>query len=281
MSDKAIQINIREVLVQRLGSRVRFVPGFLVRLIERLICQEQLNALLRNNFPLRGADFCDGVLCDLDIDLKILGEESLPANPRCIFVSNHPLGGLDGISMISWLTHQYRRPVHFVVNDLLMAVDPLRECFVPVNKHGRQSRSTSTSLDNILAGDDPVVIYPAGLCSRLGDDGTIADLAWNKMAVTKAIESRRDIVPLHFDGMNSPTFYRWARRRLRLGLKFNYEMILLPREIFRSKGSTFTIRCGSTVPWQALGSISEASATAAALRQAVYRLPQLISNPQQ
>lgn len=277
-ADKPIQINIREVLRSRLGARARYVPGFVISLVERLICQDQLNELLRNNYPLRGADFCDGVLCDLDVGLKVLGEQFLPANPRCIFVSNHPLGGLDGITMISWLTHQYRRPVHFVVNDLLMAVEPLSECFVPVNKHGSQSRATRRSLDEALAGDDPVVIYPAGLCSRLGDDGRVADLSWNKMAVAKAIESRRDIVPLHFDGENSPSFYRWARRRVRLGLKFNYEMILLPREIFRSRGKTFTIRCGSSVPWQNLGPVAEASAMAARVRQAVYRLPQILSD---
>ena len=270
--DKPIQINIQEVLSARLGSRARFVPRFLVRWIERLICQDELNGLLERNFPLRGADFCDGVLCDLDVKLEIRNEELLPENPRCIFVANHPLGGLDGMSMISWLSRHYGRPVHFVVNDLLMAVEPLSDCFVPVNKHGRQSRDTLTSLEDALAGDDPVIIYPAGLCSRLGDDGVVADLAWNKMFVNKAIESKRDIVPLYFDGHNSPSFYKWARRRMRMGIKFNFEMILLPREIFRSRGKTFTISCGRSICWQSLDGGAKAAATAATLRQTVYEL---------
>lgn len=272
-SEKPIQINISEVLSSRLGKRARFVPRFIVRRIEKLICQDELNELLRNNFPKRGADFCDGVLKDLDVSIEVHNEHLLPDNPRCIFVSNHPLGGLDGMSMISWLTRHYGRQVHFVVNDLLMVVEPLSECFVPVNKHGRQSRSTLTSLEEALAGDDPVVIYPAGLCSRLGDDGTVADLPWNKMAVAKAIESKRDIVPVHFDGHNSMSFYRWARRRVKSGLKFNIEMILLPREVFRSHGKTFTITCGSPIPWQDLQGGAKASETAAQLRQTVYNLP--------
>lgn len=276
-SDRPIRIDVGGVLASRLGGKARFVPRFLIRWLEKLICQDQLNQLLESNYPLRGAEFCDGVLCDLDVTIDIRNENLLPKNPRCIIVSNHPLGGLDGMSMISWLSRHYNRPVRFVVNDLLMAVEPLTDCFVPVNKHGRQSRSSLGSLEEALAGDGPVVIYPAGLCSRLGDDGVVADLAWNKMFVTKAIESRRDIVPVHFDGHNSPSFYRWARIRQRLGIKFNFEMLLLPREVFRSRGKTFTITCGTPVPWQSLEGGAKAASTAAQLRRQVYALPTNIS----
>lgn len=276
-ADRPIRIDVGGVLASRLGGKARFVPRFLVRWLEKLICQDQLNQLLESNYPLRGAEFCDGVLCDLDVTIDIRNENLLPADPRCIIVSNHPLGGLDGMSMISWLSRHYNRPVRFVVNDLLMAVEPLTDCFVPVNKHGRQSRSSLGSLEEALAGDGPVVIYPAGLCSRLGDDGVVADLAWNKMFVTKAIESRRDIVPVHFDGHNSPSFYRWARIRQRLGIKFNFEMLLLPREVFRSRGKTFTITCGTPVPWQSLEGGAKAASTAAQLRRQVYALPTNIS----
>ena len=276
-ADRPIRIDVGGVLASRLGGKARFVPRFLIRWLEKLICQDQLNQLLESNYPLRGAEFCDGVLCDLDVTIDIRNENLLPKNPRCIIVSNHPLGGLDGMSMISWLSRHYNRPVRFVVNDLLMAVEPLTDCFVPVNKHGRQSRSSLGSLEEALVGDGPVVIYPAGLCSRLGDDGVVADLAWNKMFVTKAIESRRDIVPVHFDGHNSPSFYRWARIRQRLGIKFNFEMLLLPREVFRSRGKTFTITCGTPVPWQSLEGGAKAASTAAQLRRQVYALPTNIS----
>lgn len=276
-ADRPIRIDVGGVLASRLGGKARFVPRFLIRWLEKLICQDQLNQLLESNYPLRGAEFSDGVLCDLDVTIDIRNENILPKNPRCIIVSNHPLGGLDGMSMISWLSRHYNRPVRFVVNDLLMAVEPLTDCFVPVNKHGRQSRSSLVSLEEALAGDGPVVIYPAGLCSRLGDDGVVADLAWNKMFVTKAIESRRDIVPVHFDGHNSPSFYRWARIRQRLGIKFNFEMLLLPREVFRSRGKTFTITCGTPVPWQSLEGGAKAASTAAQLRRQVYALPTNIS----
>ena len=269
---KPIRIDLQEIISRRLGSKSRRVPRFLIRALERIVCQDKLNSLLENNFPLRGADFCDGVLCDLDVHLNVVGEENMPRNPRIIIAANHPLGGLDGMSMISWASRLYGKPIHFVVNDLLMAVEPLTDCFVPVNKHGRQNRNTSQSLDCILQGDEPVIVYPAGLCSRLLDNGEIADLAWNKMFITKAIESRRDVVPVHFEGHNSSLFYRVARWRRRLGIKFNIEMILLPREVFRASGSTFTRRCGKPIDWQALRGGSEAAAQAAEVRAAVYSL---------
>lgn len=270
--NKPIRIDVGAVIASKLGRRSRYVPPFLVHGIERLIHQDELNALLENNFPRRGADFCEGVLADLGVSLEVRHADRMPASPRCIVVSNHPLGGLDGISMIAWLTRHYGRPVHFVVNDLLMAIEPMSECFVPINKHGGQTRATADTLDAILAGDDPVVIYPAGLCSRLGDDGRIADLAWRKTAVTKAIESRRDIVPVFFDGENSPSFYRWARRRKRLGIKFNFEMVLLPREVFRARGKTFTLTCGEPVAWNSLHGGPDASREVARLRETVYSL---------
>jgi 1-acyl-sn-glycerol-3-phosphate acyltransferase len=275
-TDRLIQIDIGRELSQKLGRRARYVPRILVKAIERLIRQDELNDLLVRNFPRRGAEFCEGVLDTLGVKLEVKDAARLPASPRCIIASNHPLGGLDGMSMIAWLHRHYNCPVHFVVNDLLMAVDPLRDCFVPINKHGAQSRGAAKLIDEVLAGDDPVVIYPAGLVSRLGDDGKIADLEWRKMVVNKAIESRRDIVPVHFAGENSPSFYRWARRRLRLGIKFNFEMVLLPRELFRAGGKTFTLTCGDPIAWQSLRGGRDAAAEAARIRNIVYSLSQEI-----
>lgn len=270
-----IKIDVGQVLASRLGRRARFVPGFMVRALERLICQDQLNDMLSYAYPRRGAEFCSAVLDRLGVTVDVCHADRLPADGRCIFASNHPLGGLDGMAMIAWLSRHYGSHVNFVVNDLLMAVEPLTDCFVPVNKHGAQSRATARSLDAILAGPEPVIVYPAGLCSRRQPDGTIADRRWNKMFVNKAIASHRDIVPIFFDGTNSDSFYRAAARRERLGIKFNIEMILLPREVFRQAGRCFTVSCGEPVAWQSLAGGADAAATAEALRKKVYDLAQL------
>ncbi|MDE6928798.1 MAG: 1-acyl-sn-glycerol-3-phosphate acyltransferase, partial [Muribaculaceae bacterium] len=257
-----------------LGRYSRLVPGFVLRYLEKTVCQDRLNELLRNNFPREGAEFCEGVLADLDVGLTVVGEDKLPspAQRRVVFVSNHPLGGLDGMALIAWATRRYGGKVHFVVNNLLDAVAPLRSVFVPVNKHGSQSRESIRAIDEAFAGEDPVLVFPAGLCSRRGSNGVIADLEWQKMFVNKAVEHHRDVVPLYFSGRNSDFFYNFAKIRKQLGLKFNIEMIYLPSEIFRARGSRFTLVCGDTIGWQELRSGKAAMEQAAEIRSLVYSL---------
>ncbi len=249
-----IKINIDEVLRQRLPHHYRFIPRFLIRWLEIIICQDQLNELLSNNYGKKDADFCRGVINDLNISLKINGKDNLPPREkrRVVIVSNHPLGGLDGIALIDFINQQYGGKLHFVVNDLLMAVKPLNGVFLPINKHGKQSRLSMQAIEDAFAGDDPILIFPAGLVSRQGENGVIADLKWQKMFVAKSIKYHRDIIPLYFDGENSPFFYNFAKLRAKLNIKFNIEMILLPREIFRCKNSTLTISIGAPISWQSL-----------------------------
>ena len=270
-----LHIDLPALLKEKLGKKARFVPKFLVRKLERTVCVNELNYLLEHNYPKTGADFCRGVFSDLDVKIEATGTENLPdpANRRVIIASNHPLGGLDGMALIDFFTAYYGGNVYFLVNDLLMAIKPLNDVFVPINKHGAQSRDAMKRLDELFEGNDPILIFPAGLVSRLGKDKVIKDLEWKKMFVNKAISSKRDIIPVHFSGNNSQFFYKFARRRKRLGLKFNVEMIYLPSEVFRSKGKTFTITCGKPIGWQSLKGGKNAVETAAAIKETVYDLP--------
>ena len=114
-------------------------------------------------------------------------------------------------------------------------------------------------------------MFPAGLVSRRGKKGVVADLEWQKMFVTKARRYSRDIIPLHFYGENSSFFYKFAKFRRRLGLKFNIEMIYLPREVFRSRGKTFDVVVGEPVSHASLGDMSPRD-KAQQIRQQVYAL---------
>lgn len=269
MADQVIQINLWQTLRARLGRKV---PHWAVRPLERLIRQKELNGLLEALYPRRGGDFCRGVLDELGIRLEVRHGERLPASGRYVFVSNHPLGGLDGICLIAFLREHYGTEPLAVVNDMLMAVEPLSGNFVPVNKYGSQSRGYARGLDDALGSERPVLYFPAGLVSRRFADGGVRDLEWRKTIVGKAVQAGRGIVPLYFDGLNQGSFYSMASLRKRLGIKFNAELVLLPREIFRSRGARFGISVGEPMEAPQLRGGRHAEAEIAELRRRTYEM---------
>ncbi|MCM1482742.1 MAG: 1-acyl-sn-glycerol-3-phosphate acyltransferase [Muribaculaceae bacterium] len=265
------RIDLDEILRRRLPRHYRFIPRVLIPGMERFICQDSLNNMLEVNRGLTGADFCRGVLEHLGIEYSVDGADNLPESGRAIFVCNHPLGGLDGIILIDMLTRRYHTEVKFVVNDLLMAIHPLRNVFIPVNKFGRQERNATSELDKAMASDAPIIVFPAGLVSRKQKGGHIADMRWHKMFVNKAVRYRRDIIPMFFNGQNSSFFYNFAKLRTRIGLKFNIEMVRLPAEVFRCKDARFSVKIGTPIPYATLSGGPEAQAEADAIRTQVYR----------
>ncbi len=275
MKDETLmKIDVDGVLRQRIPRYYRYIPRFIIKWLERTICQDRMNELLEKNKSKTNAEFCTGVLEDLNISYEVIGEENLPPmeNRRVVIVSNHPLGALDGMTMIDYITKRYGGNVKFVVNDLLMAIKPLNGVFLPINKHGKQSRNSSNAIDEAMAGNDPIIIFPAGLCSRRQPDGTICDLEWRKMFVNKSVEYQRDVIPMYFDAENSSFFYKFAKLRMRLGIKFNIEMIYLPREIFRSENAKFLIKVGKPISWSTLNSGKHASTQASKIKSIVYNL---------
>ena len=265
-----IKIDIDAVIRQRLPKYYRFIPGFAIRRLARLIRQDELNDMLRAIGDRKGVDAAEVVLRELNITLHVDGLDRLPEG-RFIFASNHPLGGLDGLALITCIGRHYGGGVRFLVNDLLMAVKPLETVFLPVNKFGRQKPEYARMVDDAFASDLQMLTFPAGLCSRRLDDGTIGDLEWKKTVVTRAVRHERDIVPVYFGGINSKRFYNIARWRKRLGIKFNFEQVLLPGEVFKQRDAEFTIRVGSPIDHNSLD-IGNAAAEAARLRQTVYNL---------
>ena len=267
-----IEIDLRRVVRDKLPQKSRYIPGFVIGWLERVICQRQMNEMLRKCRGKRDADFCRCMFEHLGITYRVEGAENLPKDGRVIIVCNHPLGGLDGMMLIDYFTQIYGKGLKFIVNDLLMAIEPLRGVFLPINKHGHQSRDSFRGIDEAMSSDMPVLIFPAGLCSRKGKDGRVSDLKWQKTFVNKAIQHERTVIPVFFKGRNSNFFYNFARLRERSGLKLNIEMIRLPREMFRSAGQSFKIRIGRPIAWQTLEGGSRAQWQADCIKEIVYNL---------
>ena len=272
-----MKIDVDQVLRTRLSRHYRYIPRFAIRWLERTICQDRLNVILTKMAGKDGVAAADAALEDMNITIEEKGLERLPEG-RYLFVSNHPLGGLDGLALISLLGKHYNHQIKFMVNDLLMAVEPLRDVFLPVNKYGSQSRDTAIQIEEALKSDNQFITFPAGLCSRMQPDGTIADLTWQKSAVVHAINYQRDIVPVFFDAKNSKFFYRFAKWRKKLGIKFNIELIFLPKEMIKQCGSTLRLIIGSPIPWNSLD-VSAPKQEAAHLREIVYSLAPSPSKP--
>lgn len=254
MADRILQLNIKSILKERIPrSKRRWIPPFLITGVEKLIRQKELNEILRATLPSEGSEFSRRVLQYLDIKLKVEGLERLKEGERYMFASNHPLGGLDGMALITVLGGKYGdEKMKFLVNDMLMNVEPLKNIFLPINKFGKQGRENTLKINESLQSDMQIFQFPAGLCSRLHDNGEISDLDWQKSFVAKAIEYKRDIVPVYFEGRNSKRFYKTARLRKKLGIKFNIEQILLPSELCKSRGNSYRIIFGDPISWETL-----------------------------
>lgn len=267
--NEAQQINIGNIISSKWGKKL---PRWVVRILERLIHQEEINYILDHYKDLQGVEFMSALVNYFNIHLEVIGKENLPDNPRALFISNHPLGGMDGICLTHILGSHYQSDIRYIVNDLLFNLQPFKEIFVPVNTLGRQSRSSLERLQKELSSPLPVVTFPAGVCSR-HIDGKIQDLEWKKSFIRMSLEHQRDIVPLYFEGYNTRHFYNIESIRRKLGIKFNIGTALLPDEMFRSKGAHYKIHIGKPVPYTLLQTSSKSSKELALeLRDKVYQL---------
>ena len=250
MAYEAKLINVEEAIRQKAPRQYPKIPKWLFRVVAWLICQREMNDTITALRDKEGVDFADGMCRRLNVSYDLRGMENIPQEGRFVFVSNHPLGAFDGISYIAVLGRRFPQ-FKVIVNDLLMYIVGLQPVFLPVNTLGRQKREDMEAIDRAYNDPDTQLLsFPAGFCSRyIG--GRIQDVEWKKSVITQAIESQRDIIPMHFEGRNSVTFYgvEWLRRKL--GMKFNIGLILLPWQMMKTaRNKRFTITVGEPIPWQ-------------------------------
>jgi hypothetical protein len=242
------RIDVSEVLSSKNPALGKAVPSFVINYLKRTIHQDEINEILTNYADLKDAEFVKAALGYFGVTYSVFGEENIPSSGRYIFVSNHPLGGLDGLVFINELS-KYFNNIKFPVNDILTNIDNLSGIFLPVNKHGGQGREAAKKLEETYASDCQILYFPAGLCSRK-KKGVIMDLKWHKSFISKAVQHKRDIVPAFFSGRNSDFFYNLANLRKFLRIKANIEMLFLPDEMFSQKGKEIFLVFGKSVPWQ-------------------------------
>lgn len=232
------------------NPKLRYLPAFLVNWIKKIVHEDELNEMLNLCENLQGLEFNDAALNYLGVKINIIGLDKIPLDGKYIFVANHPLGGLDGMTFMSSIGNRFKN-IRFPVNDILVSIKNFDPIFVPINKHGTQKKADVLLINQLYADPDKqILFFPAGLVSRY-TNGKITDPPWQKNFVKKAIEYKRDIVPVYIDGKNSFFFYLVAKLRKYLGLP-NIELFLLPNELFKQKNKTITLTVGDIIPYSDL-----------------------------
>ena len=264
-------INVRSVIRSKSAALERYLPNFLIRYLEQILHQDEINELLNNYGNLPNVQAADAIFRYAGIQMVVHGLDLVPEEGRYVFVSNHPLGGLDGVLLIKVIGERFSG-VKFIVNDLLLHLNIFKDVFVPVNKHGRQSPDYAKRINDTYDSNDQIIYFPAGLCSRR-IKGIITDPPWKRSVFRKALQHHRDIVPVFFSGQNSNFFYRLANLRKWLRIPFNIEMLYLSDEAFRQKGATFDIYFGRPIPYNSFSSHQNLDQWILKIRNDVYSLP--------
>ena len=268
-------VDIEKILRGKMGSKARFVPGFAVNWLKRIAHEDQVNEFLWRARDLSGTPWLVDCLDFLQVKVEVEGIENLPPKDDgrlYTFVSNHPMGGIDGVALGSVIGRHYDDRFRYLVNDLLMNLPGLASLCIPINKTGKQSRNFPAMVEAGFKSDCHILMFPAGLCSRRRN-GEIRDLPWKKTFVTKSVETQRDVVPIHFGGRNSNFFYRLSNISDRCVKKVNIAMLFLVDEMFKNTGNTFPVKIGKPIPWQTFTDKSKSPAEwAEYVKEQVYLL---------
>jgi putative hemolysin len=262
-------VNIRKVFHDKNARLARLLPRFMYRYLEKILHQEDVNNILRAYGDKYGLEFAIALVQDFKATYEVKGADNLPpSDRRCIFASNHPLGGLDGIILLEMMS-KYFKKYKMLTNDILMNIVNLAPLFVPINKHGRQGTETASTLHEAYQSDIQIITFPAGLVSRFIDN-QVMDLEWKKNFISKAIQYKRDVVPVYFSERNCNFFYRFARIRKLLGIRANLEMLYLADETFKHRNDHFTVTFGKPIPYQTFDSSRTHAQWAKWVKQQVY-----------
>ncbi|MBO4371202.1 MAG: 1-acyl-sn-glycerol-3-phosphate acyltransferase [Paludibacteraceae bacterium] len=263
------QIDIESVLAAKMKRRP---SRWMVWLLKKTIRQDWYNDILRRIGPYKNVDFMRRALEELPVEVEVSGIENLPASDqRCLFVCNHPLGGVDVLAAVATVGPHYPTQLLIPANDMLQALTPIREMLIPVNKTGGQSRDLADKINHAFESEAQIMFFPAGMVSRR-IHGVVQDCEWKKVFVIKARDYLRQVVPVRIEAVNSAFFYWVAKIRAFLRIKLNLEMMLLPREVYRQQGRKVRVKIGKPIPYDRFDESKTPLQWAQEVRNLVYTL---------
>ena len=268
--EKKKTIDLRRLIASKNEKLLRWMPGFVLRYLERVIHQDEINALLEKAGELKDAEFSDAVMEEFNLTISSTGLENIPKTGPLIIVLNHPLGGMDALALISLLKN-HRPDLRFIVNDILMNLENLSGLFVGINKHGINKKNVREEIEKAFKSEHAICIFPAGLVSRK-INGLVQDLEWKRTFVTYARSLDRTVIPIKIDGQLSPFFYRLSRLRRFFRIKANIEMLYLADELFKQRNKTLTFTVGQAIKMNQFDTSLTDKEVASEIRKIVHEL---------
>ncbi|WP_424687961.1 MAG: lysophospholipid acyltransferase family protein [Halarcobacter ebronensis] len=226
-----------------INKNPNFLKKSLINIAKKVVHENSINEFLEKHSHLKGFEFVDAVLDYFNFDYTVSSNDlqNIPSTGKVVIIANHPLGGLDALSLLK-LVGTIRTDVKIVANDFLVGIDALKSLFIPIDNYKmRQSKKDIQSVYNALNNDEAVIIFPAGEVSRASAKG-VKDPSWNKGFLNFAINTNAPILPIFIGGKNSKTFYTMSV------LNKTFSTLLLSHEMFKKKSTNINIKIGQIIP---------------------------------
>ncbi len=224
-----------------------FIGTFLGWIILKILKISTINKIYNRNKHLSNLEFLDALLKEFKIRFEIPDEDlkRLPKEGAYITVSNHPLGGVDGILLLKLMIEQ-RSDFKIIANFLLHKIEPLIPYIMPVNpfENRKDVKSSVTGFKNALLHlkeGHPLGIFPAGEVSTYRDGKLLVDKPWEAAAMKLAKKAKVPIVPIYFHAKNSPLFYRLSK------ISDTLRTAKLPSELLTQKNRVIKVRIGRPI----------------------------------
>ena len=206
-----------------------------------------LNKIYSRNKHLENLEFLNSILEEFQIEFQIDPEElkRLPKNGPYITISNHPLGGIDGILLLK-LMLEHDPNFKIIANFLLHRVEPLKPYIMPVNpfEHNKDAKSSVLGLKETLrhlSDGKPLGIFPAGEVSTYKDGRLIVDKPWEEGAIKLIKKANVPVVPIYFHAQNSKLFYFLSQ------INPTLRTAKLPSELLTQKNRVIKVRIGRPI----------------------------------
>ena len=275
MAEELQLIDLEKLIASSKSKLLKMLPCFIVNYFKRLIHQEEVNSQIIDHKDKFGIDFILANMKYLNLSTETIGLEKLSDEGRYVFVCNHPLGGVDFYAALIAARKKYPK-VKVIANEILMNFRNLQDLFLPVNVFGRSPQKYYDMINEAMASDIQLMTFPAGEVSRRRK-GVVKDSSWHKSFVRNALEFKRDVVPVYIHAKNSNRFYILGRLRERLGIKLNFELLLLPDELFRQRDKTIRVIVGEPIPYKTFNRSKEHHEWAQQVKEKVYNLQKTLS----